>query len=71
MEKEEFIFTFVVEDYDDLDKLTNSIKNILKLKKNEKFMGKLLNQYEDGYMEIKKDNLTINITKKVDEDLPF
>lgn len=71
MENDEFIFTFVVEDYDDLDKLTNSIKNILKLKKDEEFMGKLLNQYEDGYMEIKKNNLTINISKKVDEDLPF
>lgn len=71
MEKDEFIFTFVVEDYDDLEKLTKSIKNILKLKKDEKFMEKLLNEYDDGYMEIKKDNLTINITKKVDEDLPF
>lgn len=71
MENDEFIFTFVVEDYDDLEKLTNSIKNILKLKKDEKFMERLLNEYDDGYIEIKKDNLTINITKKVDEDLPF
>lgn len=71
MEKDEFIFTFVVEDYDDLDKITNSIRNILKLKNDEKFIGKLLDEYKDEYIMVRKNNLTINISKKVDEELPF
>ena len=35
MEKNEFIFTFTIEDYDDLDKTIKSIKHVLKLKKDE------------------------------------
>ena len=71
MKRDEFIFSFVVEDYEDLDKITNSIKNILKLKKDEKFLKKLLDEYEDGYIQINKDNLKINISKKIEEEIPF
>lgn len=71
MEKDEFIFTFTIEDYDDLDKTIKSIKHVLKLKKDEKFMSKLSNQYKDEHIEIHTSSLTISISKKTYDDLPF
>ena len=71
MEKNEFIFTFTIEDYDDLDKTVKSIKHVLKLKKDEKFMSKLSNQYKDEHIEIHTSSLSISISKKTYDDLPF
>lgn len=71
MEKDEFIFTFSIEDYDDLEQTIKSIKHVLKLKKDEKFMSKLSNQYKDDYIEIKTSNLLITISKKTYDNLPF
>lgn len=71
MGNDEFIFTFKIEDYHDLNQIIKSIKQVLKLKKDEKFMAKLSNQYKDEYIEIKKSNLLIMISKKTYDDLPF
>lgn len=71
MGNDEFIFTFKIEDYHDLNQIIKSIKQVLKLKKDEKFMAKLSNQYKDEYIEIKKSNLLIMISKKSYDDLPF
>lgn len=71
MGNDEFIFTFKIEDYYDLNQIIKSIKQVLKLKKDEKFMAKLSNQYKDEYIEIKKSNLLIMISKKSYDDLPF
>jgi len=71
MGNDEFIFTFKIEDYYDLNQIIKSIKQVLKLKKDEKFMAKLSNQYKDEYIEIKKSNLLIMISRKTYDDLPF
>ena len=71
MGNDEFIFTFKIEDYHDLNQIIKSIKQVLKLKKDEKFMAKLSNQYKDEYIEIKKSNLLIMISRKTYDDLPF
>ncbi len=71
MGNDEFIFTFKIEDYYDLNQIIKSIKQVLKLKKDEKFMAKLSNQYKDEYIEIKKSNLLIMISRKSYDDLPF
>jgi len=55
----------------DLDKTIKSIKHVLKLKKDEKFMSKLSNQYKDEHIEIHTSSLTISISKKTYDDLPF
>lgn len=71
MEKDEFIFTFIIEDYDDLEKTIKSIKHVLQLKKDEKFMEKLSHQYQDEHIEIHTSSLSIAISKKTYDDLPF
>ena len=70
MRKDRFVFSFDIEDFEDLDELAIAIKNVLALTGDTGFLSKLRKEVKEP-MTLKRRNVTINIYKEVEDELPF
>lgn len=70
MEKDRLVFSFDIEDFEDLDTLATAIRNVLLLAEDGGFLSRL----QEELMEpktIKRKKVTIKIYKQVDDSQPF
>lgn len=70
MGKDRFVFSFDIEDFEDLDELAIAIKNVLALTGDTGFFSKLRKEVKEP-MTLKRRNVIINIYKEVEDELPF
>lgn len=70
MGKDRFVFSFDIEDFEDLDELAIAIKNVLALTGDTGFLSKLRKEVKEP-MTLKRRNVIINIYKEVEDELPF
>lgn len=70
MEKEKFVFSFDIKDFDDLQQHMSAIKNVIALTEDGGFLSKLQGEFTKP-IYVERKNITINIYKEIEEELPF